>query len=215
MLDEYCLETEGPVETIPPAPTYTLTPYQSNAPAEYVYEQVASPRPTQNHQQREHRRGTLARQTLLRQHRRAHDVVEIPGSFPTQYLTVKRGGTFLRNMRSSAMQNEDELYQQPPRPLSQDPFYQQTYQPSLTRKRTVIKRLELYRGNLVINCPVPDRLLNNVQIQTGEEFSVMRYSAVTCDPDRFSAENYTLRQPLYGRETEMMIIMTMYNEVKY
>ncbi|CAG8506564.1 8209_t:CDS:2 [Ambispora gerdemannii] len=40
----------------------------------------------------------------------------------------------------------------------------------------------------------------------------MRYTAVTCDPDYFQQERYTLRQAQYGRETELMIVMTMYNE---
>jgi chitin synthase len=96
-----------------------------------------------------------------------------------------------------------------------DPFYQrfstQFMDRILVRKKTV-KRLELFRGNLVINCPVPDRLLNNVPMQEGEEFEAMRYTAVTCDPDHFMRENYTLRSALYGRETEMAICMTMYNE---
>jgi chitin synthase len=103
-----------------------------------------------------------------------------------------------------------------------DPFYQQANtptlaalaQPTLVRKK-IVKRLELFRGNLVINCPVPDRLLANVSRNEGEEFSAMRYTAVTCDPDQFVAENYTLRAALYGRQTEMMIVMTMYNEVGF
>ena len=104
------------------------------------------------------------------------------------------------------------------RPVSvmNDPFFQQSYAPPapgmIIRKKTV-KRLELFRGNLVINCPVPDRLLNNVPQRTGEEFTAMRYTAITCDPDDFSRENYTLRPSLYGRQTELFIVMTMYNEV--
>lgn len=39
-----------------------------------------------------------------------------------------------------------------------------------------------------------------------------RYSAVTSTPDDFVAENFTLRQTQYGRETELMIVITMYNE---
>lgn len=82
---------------------------------------------------------------------------------------------------------------------------------NIVRKKTV-KRLELFYGNLVINCPVPDYLLHKGYFKEGEEFTNMRYSAVTCDPDEFIREKYTLRSALYGRSTELFIVMTMYNE---
>lgn len=40
---------------------------------------------------------------------------------------------------------------------------------------------------------------------------MMRYSAVTCDPNDFAASNYTLRPQLMNRQTELFIVMTMYN----
>lgn len=40
----------------------------------------------------------------------------------------------------------------------------------------------------------------------------MRYTAATCDPDDFMRSKYSLRQYLYGRDTELFIVMTMYNE---
>lgn len=37
----------------------------------------------------------------------------------------------------------------------------------------------------------------------------MRYTAATCDPDDFTAENgWSLRQNEYGRETELLIAVT-------
>ncbi len=36
--------------------------------------------------------------------------------------------------------------------------------------------------------------------------------AVTCDPDDFAAESFTLRPAIYGRHTELFIAITMYNE---
>ncbi len=43
----------------------------------------------------------------------------------------------------------------------------------------------------------------------------MRYSAATCDPDEFSLENgWSLRTHTYGRETELLIAVTSYNEDK-
>jgi chitin synthase len=46
------------------------------------------------------------------------------------------------------------------------------------------------------------------------EFSQMRYTAVTCQPDDFEKDRYKLRQQLYNppRETELFIGITMYNE---
>ncbi|KAI3651406.1 hypothetical protein MP228_003748 [Amoeboaphelidium protococcarum] len=82
----------------------------------------------------------------------------------------------------------------------------------IVRKKTV-RKIELFRGNLVLNCPIPDALLNFINVKQEEEFNVMRYSAVTCNiPDSFMAQNYTLRPHLYGRETVMFVCLTLYNE---
>jgi hypothetical protein len=40
----------------------------------------------------------------------------------------------------------------------------------------------------------------------------VRYTAVTCDPDEFVANRYALRPWLMGRKTELMIVLTSYNE---
>lgn len=45
-----------------------------------------------------------------------------------------------------------------------------------------------------------------------EEFTHMRYTAVTEDPNEFQRQRYKLRQTLYGRKTELAIVATMYNE---
>ncbi|KAJ2932176.1 hypothetical protein H1R20_g4898, partial [Candolleomyces eurysporus] len=47
------------------------------------------------------------------------------------------------------------------------------------------------------------------------EFSHMRYTAATCDPDDFTPENgWNLRTRMYNRETELLIAVTSYNEDK-
>eukprot|EP00158_Paraphelidium_tribonemae_P009369 Partr_v1_DN28846_c1_g1_i1_m33789 putative monooxygenase len=86
-----------------------------------------------------------------------------------------------------------------------------SYRPALSRKKTM-QRVQLFRGNLVLNCPVPDKLISNVPYRDTEEVAALRYTAATCDPNDFIHENYTLRSQLYGRPTELMIVMTMYNE---
>ena len=59
--------------------------------------------------------------------------------------------------------------------------------------------------------PVPTHYLQHQKQQEGEEWEFMRYTAVTCDPDEFKDENYTLRPAMWNRETELFIVVTMYN----
>lgn len=82
------------------------------------------------------------------------------------------------------------------------------------RRYKTLKRVELYHGNLVLDCPVPSRLLERLNDRESREFTHMRYTAATCDPDNFKDERYTLRQVLFDppRKTELFIVLTMYNE---
>ncbi|KAB8246528.1 chitin synthase-domain-containing protein [Aspergillus flavus] len=48
-----------------------------------------------------------------------------------------------------------------------------------------------------------------------EEFTHLRYTAATCDPDEFTLRNgYNLRASMYNRSTELLIAITYYNEDK-
>ena len=85
-----------------------------------------------------------------------------------------------------------------------------------------------FHGNFVLELPVPPSLYSrvvpvfdslrdrNLKMQRNE-FSHMRYSAVTCDPSDFASSKFTLRQPLFTqpRQTEVCIAITMYNEDDY
>jgi chitin synthase len=87
----------------------------------------------------------------------------------------------------------------------------------MIRRWKTVKEVQLFNGNLVLDCPVPPRLLNQVphaQPPERDEFTHMRYSAATCDPSEFNAERFTLRQKLFAkpRPTELFIVITMYNE---
>lgn len=86
-------------------------------------------------------------------------------------------------------------------------------QANLKRWKTV-KQVLLYRGNLVLDCPVPPVLLQQNPHGERDEFTHMRYTAATCDPSDFYNENFTLRQRLFSkpRHTELFIVVTMYNE---
>ena len=83
-----------------------------------------------------------------------------------------------------------------------------------SQRRRTVRRLELHDGHLVIDCPVPTKLLQRLPIKEGREFTHMRYTAVTCDPDNFFDDKYTLRAELFDppRRTELFIVVTLYNE---
>jgi chitin synthase len=72
----------------------------------------------------------------------------------------------------------------------------------------------LFHGNFVLDNAVPKKLLELSAHRTDREFTHMRYSAATCDPNDFKDEGFTLRQVHYDppRRTELFIVMTMYNE---
>ncbi|ORX46000.1 hypothetical protein BCR36DRAFT_107251 [Piromyces finnis] len=81
------------------------------------------------------------------------------------------------------------------------------------QKKTQIS-VELYKGNYVVNCPVSKNVIKNgVYDGKSEEFGYCRYTAATCkDPDTFLEDNFTLRQKIWNRRTELFIVLTMYNE---
>lgn len=109
-----------------------------------------------------------------------------------------------------------------------DPHSDPAYEAAFERKETpqpiapikrwkTVKQVQLFNGNLVLDCPIAPTLLNKVpHIPPPErdEFTHMRYTAATCDPSEFFEERFTLRQKLFAkpRHTELFIVITMYNE---
>lgn len=76
------------------------------------------------------------------------------------------------------------------------------------------KQVTLVNGELILECKIPTILHSFLPRRDATEFTHMRYTAVTCDPDEFVSRGYKLRQN-YGttsRETELFICITMYNE---
>lgn len=113
------------------------------------------------------------------------------------------------------------LAENPYGPNPQDPYHDEpmpTPSPApMIRRWKTVKEVQLFNGNLVLDCPIPPRLLNQVphsQPPERDEFTHMRYSAITSDPAEFVAERFTLRQKLFAkpRHTELFIAITMYNE---
>lgn len=98
-----------------------------------------------------------------------------------------------------------------------DPVIEQSGTPEPPRRWKTVKEVQLFNGNLVLDCPVPPKLLAQVphaEPPERDEFTHMRYSAATCDPSEFYNERFTLRQRLFAkpRHTELFIVVTMYNE---
>ncbi|KAJ2486683.1 hypothetical protein IWW37_005530 [Coemansia sp. RSA 2050] len=81
-----------------------------------------------------------------------------------------------------------------------------------SQRNRKLQKVVLTAGNLVVDCPVPKSVLQAGKYQEDREFTHMRYTAVTCDPNDFANEKYSLRPVLLGRKTELFIVLTMYNE---
>ncbi|KAF2464474.1 uncharacterized protein BDR25DRAFT_296716 [Lindgomyces ingoldianus] len=76
------------------------------------------------------------------------------------------------------------------------------------------KEVRLINGELILECKIPTILYSFLPRRDDIEFTHMRYTAVTCDPDDFVDRGYKLRQNIgnTARETELFICITMYNE---
>lgn len=79
------------------------------------------------------------------------------------------------------------------------------------------KEVKLINGELVLECKIPTILYSFLPRRDEAEFTHMRYTAVTCDPDDFVERGYKLRQTIGRsmRETELFICITMYNEDEF
>ncbi|KAK6496498.1 Chitin synthase, class 2 [Arthrobotrys musiformis] len=74
------------------------------------------------------------------------------------------------------------------------------------------KQVRLINGELILECKIPSILHSFLPRRDEEEYTSMRYTAVTCDPDDFINRGYQLRQNILKRDTELCICVTMYNE---
>ncbi|KAF3386632.1 Chitin synthase A [Penicillium rolfsii] len=76
------------------------------------------------------------------------------------------------------------------------------------------KEVQLINGELILECKIPTILHSFLPRRDEREFTHMRYTAVTSDPDEFTSRGYKLRQQIGSttRETELFICVTMYNE---
>ena len=82
------------------------------------------------------------------------------------------------------------------------------------RAQMAKKEVKLINGELVLEFKIPTILYSFLPRRDDTEFTYLRYTAVTCDPDEFVPRGYKLRQNIGStmRETELFICITMYNE---
>ncbi|XBW35214.1 hypothetical protein QEN19_000777 [Hanseniaspora menglaensis] len=91
---------------------------------------------------------------------------------------------------------------------------------NIKRSLTTRRRFFLENGNFVFDCPLSSTLIYNYYksvdnpMNVSNEFKFMRYQAVTCQPHEFAFKRFALRQQKFSipRATELMIVITMYNE---
>ncbi|KAI5309618.1 Chitin synthase, class 2, partial [Ascosphaera atra] len=90
-------------------------------------------------------------------------------------------------------------------------------------RRYATRKVKLVQGSVLsVDYPVPSAIQNAIQPKyrddleaASEEFTHMRYTAATCDPNDFTLQNgYNLRPAMYNRHTELLIAITYYNEDK-
>ena len=89
-------------------------------------------------------------------------------------------------------------------------------------RRYATRKVPLKGSVLSVEYPVPSAIQNAIQAKYrtdleggSEEFTHMRYTAATCDPNDFTLKNgYNLRPAMYNRHTELLIAITYYNEDK-
>ncbi|ORY83474.1 chitin synthase-domain-containing protein [Leucosporidium creatinivorum] len=83
---------------------------------------------------------------------------------------------------------------------------------AILRRNLTNRRVKLTAGNLILDCAVPTRLLGFLPRKSEDEFKLTRYTAITCGPEDFNKRNYVLRPTIAHRQTELLIVVTLYNE---
>lgn len=78
-------------------------------------------------------------------------------------------------------------------------------QPPVSKQRNILK----------LDNPIPSGLLDILPCRNSPEFTEMRYTACTCEPDEFVSQGYNLRFAEMNRECQIVICITMYNEDKF
>ncbi|KAL9017091.1 MAG: hypothetical protein Q9185_005551 [Variospora sp. 1 TL-2023] len=110
---------------------------------------------------------------------------------------------------TDAMYNKEDNEHCGPAPLGRQERRRGARQAQMAKKE-----VRLINGELILECKIPTILYSFLPRRDEIEFTHMRYTAVTCDPDDFTLRGYKLRQNIgsTARDTELFICVTMYNE---
>jgi chitin synthase len=119
----------------------------------------------------------------------------------------------ISNMHPQSFQSEGDISQYSLADSRADHYdYNNNAGPGILTMRQTNRYIPLTpQGNLVIDIPVADKVLKFAGYKTGE-FTYTRYTAITCGANDFADKGYVLRQQESGRNTEIFIVVTMYNE---
>ncbi|KAH6881437.1 hypothetical protein J4E91_005368 [Alternaria rosae] len=167
---------------------------------------------------------------------RPHSTYSLTESYatdkPTQYPGEAHAGTSYSASGGYDAQGDFGAPQRAPSPYqrsetSSTEAWRQRQQPGGGAagglKRGMTRKVKLVQGSVLsADYPVPSAIQNAIQakyrndLESGsEEFTHMRYTAATCDPNDFTLKNgYNLRPAMYNRHTELLIAITYYNEDK-
>lgn len=156
---------------------------------------------------------------LPHSHSMAYDSIPAVPAIPNHLIHPQHSGRHSSNNSAilpgsypSSVTSPDPIHPPPPS-LTQNGYYHPSSHNGgamIPKSGTIRKQVPLFQGNLVLECPVPTQLLDQ-SARKEKEFNQMRYTAVTCHPDEFPTRGYTLRPRLMNRQTELFIVMTMYN----
>jgi chitin synthase len=145
------------------------------------------------------------------------------GAAPVPYSSEYGGSntTYGHQLDNNQFQRSDSPFSRAE--TSSTEAWRQRQAPGGGLKRYATRKVKLVQGTVLsVDHPVPSAIKNAVQAKYrndleggNEEFTTMRYTAATCDPDEFTLKNgYNLRPAMYNRHTELLIAITYYNEDK-
>ncbi|KAL2036519.1 hypothetical protein N7G274_010749 [Stereocaulon virgatum] len=151
--------------------------------------------------------GNLAEATAIPVHENEDDVFGPPSGDPRASLKSYNSFQSQSTFTDELCDKEDENHYGPA------PTGQQERR-GARQAQMAKKEVRLINGELILECKIPTILYSFLPRRDEIEFTHMRYTAVTCDPDDFVLKGYKLRQNIGNteRDTELFICITMYNE---
>lgn len=143
-------------------------------------------------------------------------------------LTTSTGSTAARSSFDDYNDKYDKLSMDNDSTFSMDTFKETKFELNHPIRRDYVRRANseslrrpqphnpsLKKAILKLDNPIPHGLLNTLPRRNSPEFTEMRYTACTADPDDFLEDGYSLRFAEMNRECQIAVCITMYNEDKF